>query len=57
MNEKSLVASWIARCDKEIDKYCQKDGCPKCKYRNICIKVMKLSVEFRRKGYLDESNK
>ena len=57
MGNESLIANLIAKCDQEIDAKCRIGNCKKCKYWNICIKVMKLSVEFRRKGYLDESNK
>ena len=52
MENKSLIANLIAKCDREIDKSCQRGNCPKCRYRNICIKVMKLNAKFRRKGYL-----
>ena len=56
MNKKSLIANWIAKCDREIDKSCQRGNCSKCRYRNICIKVMKLHAKFKREEHLDDNN-
>ena len=54
MNKKSLIATWIARCDEEIDEKCKGDGgCSECKYCEICLEVSVLNSEFMEKGYID----
>lgn len=52
MENKSLIANLIAKCEQEIVAKCQKGNCPKCKYWNMCRKVTKLNEKFKTKGYL-----
>ena len=52
MGNKSLIANWIAKCDKELDSNCEGGDCRKCKYYNICLKVIKLNAKFTKRGYL-----
>ena len=52
MENKSLIANWIARCDQEIDVNCQRKDCPKCKYWKVCRKIAELNAKFKDKGYL-----
>ena len=51
MENKSLIANWIAKCDREIDAKCE-GNCERCKYSDICYKVIKLNSKFKKKGYL-----
>ena len=51
MNNNSLVAKWIARCDREIDEKCKRGGCPKCKYWKVCRKIAELNAKFKIRGY------
>lgn len=52
MGNKSLIANWIAKCDQEIDKNCEGGICKNCKYWKACLKVIKLNLKFKKKGYL-----
>ena len=52
MENKSLIANWIVKCDQELDKKCEGKICKECKYYKACIKVTRLIAEFKRKGYL-----
>ena len=52
MRNKSLIANLIAKCDQELDKKCEGKICKECKYYKACIKVTRLIVKFKRKGYL-----
>ena len=52
MENKSLIANWIAKCDQEIDAKCRIGNCKKCKYWRICVKVETLNQKFIMKGYL-----
>ena len=52
MENKSLIAKLIERCDKELDEKCEGNDCERCKYSGICYKVTKLNSKFKRKGYL-----
>ena len=52
MGNKSLIANWIAKCDREIDAKCEGNDCERCKYSDICYKVTKLNSKFKRKGWL-----
>ena len=52
MENKSLIAKLIERCDKELDEKCEGKICKECKYYKACIKVTRLIAEFKRKGYL-----
>ena len=52
MENKSLIAKWIAKCFQEIEKKCESSECKKCQYSDICLKAASLNVEFKKKGYL-----
>lgn len=52
MENKSLIANCIAKCDQEIEKECKGNSCKKCKYGKICEEVYKLNAKFKEKGYL-----
>ena len=49
MENKSLIANWIAKCDREIDVKCEGNDCERCKYSDICYKVTKLNSKFKTK--------
>ena len=52
MNKKSLVAEWISKCEKERKKECQNTICEKCKFSDVCIKLMRIDTVFRIRGYI-----
>ena len=51
-NKPSLMAKWINKCDREIDKKCQENKCGTCRYEKICRKVAELNYKFKKRGYL-----
>ena len=51
MENKSLIANWIAKCDQEIDAKCRISDCQNCQYSYICEKVFILNLKFKKKGY------
>ena len=52
MGNKSLIANWIAKCNRKIEVKCEGDDCPKCQYVDICMPVYMLNRKFEEKGYL-----
>ena len=52
MGNKSLIANWIAKCEKEVKSKCETNECKNCQFWGICIKISKLNAKFESKGYL-----
>ena len=52
MENKSLIANLIARCEEERKSVCRKTICEKCKYSDVCIKLMRIDTVFRIRGYI-----
>ena len=51
MNKKSLVAEWISQCEKIRKATCENTICDKCKFNNVCIKLMRIDPVFKISGY------
>ena len=52
MKDKSLIANWIAKCEEDRKTTCKNNICEKCKYSDVCIKLMRIDTVFRIRGYI-----
>ena len=51
MNNKSLVAKWISKCEEEMKLKCKNIICKECKYFDVCTNLIMLDTKFKIRGY------
>ena len=52
MIKKSLIAKWISQCEKERKATCKNTICEKCKFSDVCIRLMRIDTVYRIRGFI-----